>query len=95
MTADDVSTCNVGAHRAPLQMSQDPEKYKTLKALAGRVNQKQPDEIHLIAVPDHQWGNPAAVEGNARCLQALVPAGRVPRHYVCNSVRSGSNRSRL
>jgi hypothetical protein len=30
-------------------MSNDPNKYPVLKGIADRVNQKQPDEIHLIA----------------------------------------------
>jgi len=34
-------------------MSNDPNKYPVLKGIADRVNQKQPDEIHLIAAPDH------------------------------------------
>jgi hypothetical protein len=54
-----------------------PDKYKILKAVADRANQKQPDEIHLLAALNPQWSNPVAIEGYVAGLRSLgfVDAG--------------------
>jgi hypothetical protein len=39
-----------------------------LEDAARRASAKQPDEIHLIAAPQHAWSNPSAVEAFARAV---------------------------
>ncbi len=52
-------------------MSQEPPKRDQLEEAANRAIDKQPDEIHMIAAPDHAWTNQAAVNAYAQSLSAL------------------------
>jgi hypothetical protein len=54
-----------------LHMTNDANKYKVLKEMAERATQKQPDEIHLIAAPDHDWSDPMTIDRYAGHLQDL------------------------
>jgi hypothetical protein len=48
-------------------MNDDANKYPTLKSVVDKVNQKQPDEIHLIATPQNVTSN----WGSARSLTVM------------------------
>lgn len=52
-------------------MTDEPDKRELLEAAARRAVEKQPDEIHLVAAPQHTWSNPAAIEAHASALGAL------------------------
>ena len=53
-----------------LHMSDESKKYELLRQVAERATQKQPDEIHLIPAPNHQWTNPAVIEPYTTALHA-------------------------
>lgn len=55
---------------ADVHKSDESNKYKHLRQAAERATQKQPDEIHLIRAPNHQWTNPAAIEPYTTALHA-------------------------
>jgi hypothetical protein len=52
-------------------MSDEPSKRQILEAAARSAIEKQPDEIHLIAAPNHAWQNAAGIEAYASALRGL------------------------
>jgi len=52
-------------------MTDEPNKRELLETAAKRAIEKQPDEIHLVAAPEHPWSNAAAVETHGSALRAL------------------------
>src|SRR2546423_9885257 len=49
----------------------DPDKYKTLADVAKRAQANQPDEIRLLAAPEHRWANATAVEAHANAFKSV------------------------
>src|SRR5712692_4714366 len=49
----------------------DPGKYEILKDVAQRATEKQPDNIHLIAAPQHVWSNTDAIETYTTAFRTL------------------------
>lgn len=52
-------------------MTDEPNKKELLEAAAKRAIQNQPDEIRLVADPQHTWSNAAAIGAHATALGAL------------------------
>src|SRR6185369_1229898 len=51
-------------------MKNDSDKYPTLDAMRKRATEKQPDEIHLVAAPQHTWVN-ATIDAHAAGFASL------------------------
>lgn len=52
-------------------MTENPSKREMLEEAGKRASTKQPDEIHLIPAPQHQWSNTSVIENICAALLNL------------------------